>query len=91
MSSTLQQKATLSRITRGYFVDQTVRNSAAERWTLYNLTLITGCFLNVFEKEKIESILGGFGNEDEIDYIVVSDGEEVRSIWFTSHIAANLE
>lgn len=92
MSSTLQQKATLLRITRGCFEDQTVRSppdSPLPR-DAPSLTLVVGCFLNVFEKEKIEPILKRFGKEDEIDYIVVSDGEEVRCpIWFLSPTEAN--
>jgi hypothetical protein len=36
-----------------------------------------GCFLNVFDQDRIEDNLAQFGDEDDIDYIVVSDGEEV--------------
>jgi len=33
--------------------------------------------LNVLEKEKVQRLLAKWGGEDEVDYIVVSDGEEV--------------
>ncbi|KAK4952269.1 NAD-dependent malic enzyme, mitochondrial, partial [Elasticomyces elasticus] len=36
-----------------------------------------GCFLNVFEQDKIESELGQWGEEEDVDVIVVSDGEQV--------------
>jgi len=36
-----------------------------------------GCFLNVLEKEKVQRLLAKWGDGDEVDYIVVSDGEEV--------------
>lgn len=38
-----------------------------------------GCFLNIRDQHSIESHLSQFGNEEDIDYIVVSDGEEVRA------------
>lgn len=37
-----------------------------------------GCFLSIQDQQSIDSRLAHFGNEEEIDYIVVSDGEEVR-------------
>jgi len=37
-----------------------------------------GCFLSIQDQQSIDSRLAQFGNEEEIDYIVVSDGEEVR-------------
>ena len=33
--------------------------------------------MNVLQKEKVERLLAEWGSEDEVDYIVVSDGEEV--------------
>ncbi|PWW80857.1 malic-domain-containing protein [Tuber magnatum] len=39
-----------------------------------------GCFLSVLEKGKVEGLLAGWGGEDEVDYIVVSDGEEILGI-----------
>ena len=37
-----------------------------------------GCFLNIKDQDKIEESLANFGRKgEEIDYIVVSDGEEV--------------
>jgi malate dehydrogenase (oxaloacetate-decarboxylating) len=36
-----------------------------------------GCFLNVFDQDRIENNLAQFGDAEDIDYIVVSDGEEV--------------
>jgi malate dehydrogenase (oxaloacetate-decarboxylating) len=38
-----------------------------------------GCFLNIKDQDMIEKSLANFGNEEDIDYIVVSDGEEVGS------------
>ncbi|RPB14868.1 hypothetical protein P167DRAFT_572150 [Morchella conica CCBAS932] len=39
-----------------------------------------GCFLNILEKDNIGPILSKFGKEEDIDYIVVSDGEEILGI-----------
>ncbi|RAH49496.1 NAD-dependent malic enzyme [Aspergillus brunneoviolaceus CBS 621.78] len=39
-----------------------------------------GCFLNIKEQEKIEECLSNFEGSEEIDYIVVSDGEEILGI-----------
>ena len=36
-----------------------------------------GCFLNIFEQDIIEESLSRFGKAEEIDYIVVTDGEEI--------------
>lgn len=36
-----------------------------------------GCFLNINDQDRIEESLSSFGIGDDIDYIVVSDGEEV--------------
>jgi malate dehydrogenase (oxaloacetate-decarboxylating) len=36
-----------------------------------------GCFLNINDQDRIEEYLSAFGNEEDVDYIVVSDGEEV--------------
>ena len=38
-----------------------------------------GCFLNIFDQDRVEDNLAQFGDPDDIDYIVVSDGEEVDS------------
>lgn len=44
-----------------------------------------GCFLNIKDQDRIEESLANFGRKgEEIDYIVVSDGEEVRT-YATSH------
>lgn len=38
-----------------------------------------GCFLNIRDQDRIDECLANFGgNGEEIDYIVVTDGEEVR-------------
>ncbi|KAJ5993558.1 hypothetical protein N7451_009282 [Penicillium sp. IBT 35674x] len=39
-----------------------------------------GCFLNIRDQKSIESHLSQFGKEEDIDYIVVSDGEEILGI-----------
>ncbi|CAI7662591.1 unnamed protein product [Penicillium manginii] len=39
-----------------------------------------GCFLNIKDQGMIEQSLANFGNEEDIDYIVVSDGEEILGI-----------
>lgn len=36
-----------------------------------------GCFLNVFDQDRIEDNLAQWGEAEDIDYIVVTDGEEV--------------
>lgn len=36
-----------------------------------------GCFLNIQDQDKIEEYLSNFNSGEEVDYIVVSDGEEV--------------
>ena len=36
-----------------------------------------GCFLEIGAVEKVEAVLSGWGGEEEVDYIVVTDGEEV--------------
>ncbi|KAI9673593.1 MAG: NAD-dependent malic enzyme, mitochondrial [Caeruleum heppii] len=36
-----------------------------------------GCFLNILEPEKVPNILAQWGEAGDIDYIVVSDGEQV--------------
>lgn len=42
-----------------------------------------GCFLNVFDQERIEDNLAQWGDEEDIDYIVVTDGEEVSFCGFS--------
>ncbi|KAJ5647809.1 hypothetical protein N7490_004181 [Penicillium lividum] len=39
-----------------------------------------GCFLNIRDQDSIDSNLAQFGNEEDIDYIVVTDGEEILGI-----------
>lgn len=39
-----------------------------------------GCFLNIREQDSIEECLAANENTDDIDYIVVSDGEEILGI-----------
>lgn len=75
----------LSRTILDYFEGQTVRNLNRLLLPRYKKKLTIwkiGCFLSVFEKERVAPILKEFGNEDEIDYIVVSDGEEVGILLF---------
>lgn len=36
-----------------------------------------GCFLNIRDQDGIDECLANFSGDKEIDYIVVSDGEEV--------------
>lgn len=38
-----------------------------------------GCFLNIKDQDSIEQCLSNLGKEEDVDYIVVSDGEEVQS------------
>ena len=38
-----------------------------------------GCFLNIDELDKVDECLASFSGGDEIDYIVVSDGEQVST------------
>ena len=39
-----------------------------------------GCFLNILDKGRVEKDLAKWGSADDIDYIVVTDGEEVGSV-----------
>lgn len=39
-----------------------------------------GCFLNIHDMKRIPHDLSLWGNEDDIDYIVVTDGEEILGI-----------
>ncbi|OJJ61720.1 hypothetical protein ASPSYDRAFT_40251 [Aspergillus sydowii CBS 593.65] len=39
-----------------------------------------GCFLNVRDQDRIEESLDNFSSGDDIDYIVVSDGEQILGI-----------
>ncbi|KAJ5453608.1 uncharacterized protein N7458_004564 [Penicillium daleae] len=39
-----------------------------------------GCFLNIRDQDSIEECLSAFGNAEDVDYIVVSDGEEILGI-----------
>ena len=41
---------------------------------------LEGCFLNIFDTDRIEEDLAKWGNPDNIDYIVVTDGEEILGI-----------
>ena len=36
-----------------------------------------GCYLNIFDQDRIEDNLAQWGDPEDIDYIVVTDGEEV--------------
>ena len=36
-----------------------------------------GCFLNIFDQDRIEDNLAQWGEAEDLDYIVVTDGEEV--------------
>jgi malate dehydrogenase (oxaloacetate-decarboxylating) len=42
-----------------------------------------GCFLDIRDQDSIDKYLSNFGKEEEIDYIVVSDGEEVSYLVLT--------
>lgn len=37
-----------------------------------------GCFLNIRDQDRIEKTLSSFDPGKDVDYIVVSDGEEVN-------------
>ncbi|KAE8146026.1 hypothetical protein BDV25DRAFT_163324 [Aspergillus avenaceus] len=39
-----------------------------------------GCFLNIKQQDRIEEYLSNFGRGADVDYIVVSDGEEILGI-----------
>ena len=39
-----------------------------------------GCFLNIVDKGRIEENLAQWGQPDDVDYIVVTDGEEILGI-----------
>lgn len=39
-----------------------------------------GCFLNIDDLDEVESRMAKFGKPEDIDYIVVSDGEEILGI-----------
>ena len=39
-----------------------------------------GCFLNIFDMDRIEESLTQWGLADDVDYIVVTDGEEILGI-----------
>ena len=49
-----------------------------------------GCFLNIRDQDRIEECLSNFGGGEEIDYIVVSDGEEVIQATFKGCINESL-
>ena len=36
-----------------------------------------GCFLNILDQDRVEDNLAQWGDSEDIDYIVVTDGEEV--------------
>ena len=38
-----------------------------------------GCFLNILDQDQVYDNLAQFGKPEDIDYIVVTDGEEVRT------------
>lgn len=39
-----------------------------------------GCFLNIFDRDRVEDNLAQWGDPEDIDYIVVTDGEEILGI-----------
>ena len=39
-----------------------------------------GCFLNIFDRDRVEDNLVQWGEPEDIDYIVVTDGEEVSAL-----------
>ena len=39
-----------------------------------------GCFLNIDDADRVEADMARFGKPEDIDYIVVSDGEEILGI-----------
>lgn len=42
-----------------------------------------GCYLNIFDTDRVEENLAQWGKAEDIDYIVVTDGEEVSSSFVT--------
>lgn len=55
-----------------------------------------GCFLNVFDQDRIEDNLAQWGEAEDIDYIVVTDGEEILGVgdqgedrWFSLYAVAH--
>lgn len=55
-----------------------------------------GCFLNIFDQDRIEDNLAQWGEAEDIDYIVVTDGEEILGIgdqgedrWFSLYAVAH--
>lgn len=40
-----------------------------------------GCFLNIFEQDQVYDSLAQWGDAEDVDYIVVTDGEEVRMLF----------
>ena len=38
-----------------------------------------GCFLNIFDRNRVSDNLAQWGVAEDIDYIVVTDGEEVST------------
>ena len=39
-----------------------------------------GCFLNIYDQDRVEDNLAQWGEPEDIDYIVVTDGQEVRDL-----------
>ncbi|KAL9068902.1 MAG: hypothetical protein Q9161_005874 [Pseudevernia consocians] len=39
-----------------------------------------GCFLNIYDQDRVEDNLAQWGDPEDIDYIVVTDGEEILGI-----------
>ncbi|TGZ76335.1 hypothetical protein EX30DRAFT_399348 [Ascodesmis nigricans] len=39
-----------------------------------------GCFLNIHDQDQVEAILAEWGLPEDVDYIVVTDGEEILGI-----------
>lgn len=44
-----------------------------------------GCFLNIYDQDRIEDNLAQWGEPEDIDYIVVTDGEEVSDLTDCDH------
>jgi len=38
------------------------------------------CFLNIQDQDETKARLAGWGNPEDVDYIVVTDGEEILGI-----------
>ena len=50
-----------------------------------------GCFLNIEDQDRVEDNLVQWGGPEDIDYIVVTDGEEVHTVLSIHLRASNLD